>query len=251
MALMEFLTANLLNTTTLMTMQAANTGTAAYAFDRNISLGFTSVNYNSTTASVISITFPQATVISNVMLQNHNLRDFRIYYNSVTANSIIATTTNSATSTYTLFASVTVNSIDIQMNNTITGSSEKAFGEFVVAERRLQFVRNPSTENYIAAIKRKQIIHEMPDGGVKVYNIRDKFNANLKWQFITDAFRSSLLTEYNRALPIYFVPFPTTTGWSGDAYEVLVTGDFDFRYGENSKTQGWNGGLTIRQTAGG
>lgn len=251
MALMEFLTANAVNTTTQLTMQAANTGTAAYIFDRNINLGFTSVNYNSTTASVISITFSPAVVLSHLMIQNHNLKDFRVYWNSVTANSIIATTTNSATSTYVSFASTTVTVVDIQMNNTITGSSEKSFGELVLGERRLQFARNPSAQDWHPVIRRKQIVHEMPNGGVKVYNIRDNYQARLKWSFISDAFRNSLYTEYVNGNPLYFVPYPTTTGWAGEAYETAIIGDFDFTYGENSKTQGWNGDIMLRQTAGG
>src|SRR3990167_808210 len=115
MAVMEFLTQNLLNTTTMLSFQANNTANSSFIFDRSLSCSWLSVGYNSTTASVISITFPQATVISHVIIQNHNLKDFRVYYNSVTANSIIATTTNSASSTYIGFASVTVNSVDIQM----------------------------------------------------------------------------------------------------------------------------------------
>lgn len=251
MALMEFLTANTLNTTSMMTMQANNTGTAQYAFDRSLTLGFTSVGYDSTTASVISIVFPQATVLSHILLQNHNLKDFRIYYNSVTANSLFVSTTNSATSTYISFSTVTVNTVDIQMNNTIAGSVEKSFGEFVLANRRLVFERNPTVQDWHPIMARKQIVHEMPDGGVKVYNISTKYNAKMKWAFVTDSFKSSLYTEYLNALPLYFIPFPTTTSWSGEAYEVMWVGDFDFVYGENSKTQGWNGDMFLRQTAGG
>ena len=251
MAVMEFLGQNLLNTTTQLTMQASNTSNSDYLYNRNVNLGWSTDGYNSTTAAVISITFGAPTVITHVLIQNHNLRDFRVYYNSVTANSIVALTTNSATSTYANIASITVNSVDIQMNNTITGSAEKVMGEFIVAERRLVFERNPSHTDWKPSIHRKQIIHDMPDGGVKVFNIRDKFQANLSWDYLSDTFTSSLETEFNRAFPLYFVPFPTTTAWDPRAYETNWIGDFDFKHSENSKTQGRSGSIKLRQTSGG
>ena len=52
---------------------------------------------------------------------------------------------------------------------------------------------------------------------------------------------------------MYFVPFPTTTAgeWDGKAAECAWVGDFDFKHGENSKTQGFSGSINLRETAGG
>ena len=253
MAVMEFLDQNLLNTTTMVTTTAASgSGTALYAFDRNTSLGWTSVNYNSTTATVFSIVFAQPVVISHLLLQSHNLRAFSAYYNSLTANSLFtAETTNSATSSYYSFNSVTVSSVDLQMDNTIAGSVEKTFGEIILSNRRLVFAKNPSVGNWKPTIFRKQIVHDMPDGGAKVYNIRDKFRANLEFDFITQSFHDSLKTVHSTAVPLYFLPFPTTTAWDGSAYETVWIGDFNFKHGDNSKTQGYNGSINLRQTSGG
>lgn len=252
MALMEFLKANKLNTTTQLVIQALNTGTAAYLFDRNRKLGFTSSNYNSTTASVISIVFGTPTVLSHVLIQNHNLRQFRVYYNSVTANSLGIVSSNSQTSTYLSFASVTVSSVDIQMDNTIAGSVEKSVGELIFSERRLQFEVNPTTSNYKPKTRRKKIRHEMPDGGVKLLQISDKFSAKIEFDFITGTFTSNLSAIFDEALPIYFVPFPTTTAWGGtgmgEAYEVLWTSDLEFAHGTNDKAQGFNGGFVVEET---
>lgn len=249
---MEFLKQNLLFTTTQMTVPANNTGTMSYVFDRNVSLPFTSVGYNSTSTLVMGITFSPAVNITHVLLQNHNLKDFRIYYNSVTANSIAVETTNSFTYSYFSIPTATsVLSIDIQMNSAMTAGSEKIIGELIISERRLQFERNPSVADWKPSLRRKQIIHEMPDGGVRVYNIRDKFQSKLKWNFITSTFHSNLNTVFTEANPLYFVPFPTTTAWPGEAYEVLWTGDFDFKHGDNAKAAGYTGNMEIRQTAGG
>lgn len=251
MALMEFLKANKLNTTTMLVVPAANTGTQAFLFNRNTRLGFTSVNYNSTTAAVISVVFGQPTVLSNILLQNHNLRQFRVYYDSVTANSLGIVTGNSATSTYLSFASVTVSSVDIQMDNTIAGSVEKALGELVLTERRLQLERNPGHGDWKPIFYRKKIRHEMPDGGTKQLVIRDKFRAKLEWEFVTNSFRESLLSVYEDGSPVYFAAYPTTTGWDGRAYEVNWTNDWDFTYSSNNKDSGQGGSIVLEETPGG
>lgn len=249
MADMEFLKQNVLDTTTMLLVPAGNTGTISYLFDRNRNLGFTTVNYDSNTSAVVSIVFAAPTVLSNIFLQNHNLKQFRVYYNSVTANSLANFTTNSATSTYLSFASITVSAIDIQMDIATTTGVEKSIGEAVVAERRVQFERNPTFSDFAPVVARKKITHEMPDGGKTHYIIKDKFKAGLKWKFITTAFRAQLRTVYDDALPFYYLPFPTTTGWDGVAHEVLWDNDFDFAHDDNSKTQGFGGEIKLWETS--
>lgn len=257
MAVMEFWRQNLLNTTTMVTTTANNgAGTFAYAFDRNLRLKYVSVGYNSNTTMAFSVKFVQTTPVSHILLQNHNLRQFRIYYDSTTANSLAVVSSNSATSTYISFATVQAASIDVELELQQTSGSpasntEKFFGELVIGDRLLAFERNPSHDNWAPTSRRKQIVHEMPDGGVKVFQIHDKFSASMKFHYVTTAFRDNLYTVWSSANSMYFVPFPTTTGWDGRAYEVAWLGDFDFTYEENSKTQGFVGSINLRETAGG
>ena len=232
----------------------SNTGTVQYLFDRNPNLTYSSVNYNSTTATVISIELSTSTIISHLMLQNHNFRAFRAFYNSATANTFspdINVTQNSATSHYFSFTSITVNSIQIQVDNTIAGSVEKSIGEIIVTERRLQFERNPTADEWHPRIRRRQIVHEMPDGGAKVYQIRDKYRARIGWDFITESFQNNLKDVFEDATPFVFAPFPTATGWDGVAPEVSWIGDFNFKHGDNAKDAGYSGDLDLWETAGG
>lgn len=252
MAVMEFLDANFINTTTMVTTTAGNgSGTVQYLFDKNRNLGYTTVGYTTNTSSVISVVFTTPQVLSHVVIQNHNLRQFRGFWNSVTANSLFNVTSNSATSSYFSFASVTVNSVDLQMDLAFTADTEKIVREHTVSNRRLVFDRNPSIGDWSPVINRKQIVHEMPDGGVKVYNIRDRFRGTLSWEFLNASFTSQLRTVYNNALPIAFIPFPTTTAWDGDAYEAMWIGAFNFKHADNSKTQGQSGSIQLREVAGG
>lgn len=249
MARMEFLSANLLNTSTQLHVES-NLVTAPYLFDRSVSLGYSSDGFIGATTTVISVEFDAATVLSHILIQNHNMKNFRLFYNSVTANSLEVITSNSATSSYFLVNSVTVSSIQLQIDATMLGTDEKQVGELVLSERLIQFERNPTQSQWNPTVFRKQIEYEMPDGGTSVFNVKDKYRTTMSWEFITSSFRDSLFSIYEDAVPLYFLPFPTTTGWDGGAYESVWTGDFDFKHATNDKQQGYSGSLTLKETPG-
>lgn len=250
MARMELHRANFIETTSALSVDAGNTGTAQYLIDKNIKLRFISSGYNGATATTIVASFGANKVISHVFIQNHNLKDFSVYYNGTTTNSLFSTTTNSATSTYISFNSVTVQSVSIKANSTITNGEEKEIGEFVVTERRYQFERNPSIEDFKYKIDRKQIRHVMPDGGVVLFNIRDKYKTDLKIEFFSQSSHDTLFSIYDDSDPIYFLPEPTATSWNGNAFPMVWSGPFDLRYSTNIKSVGYSGRITLEEEPG-
>lgn len=249
---MEFLTANRVNTTSALVVPSGNTGTQAYLFDRNRELGFSSVGYESNSSLVVTVSFSSSEVLSHVLLQNHNLKQFRVFYDGVTANSWANVTTNSQTSTYIEFSSTTVSSVTIQMDVAMTTNTEKFIGELYMGERVLSFVVNPPAQGYQPTQKKKRIRHEMPDGGVKLLQISQKFNTSIRLEYITETFKAGLKSVYDAGLPNYFVPFPTTSAWGaqsmGEAYEVLWTSDWDFTFRTNDKQQGYGGAIVLEET---
>lgn len=255
MSLMQFIGPNILNTTTVFTTTSAGfTGTLSRLFDRVISVPWETLGYTSNTSALISIYFGTNTVISRVFLENHNLRQFRIFYDSLTANAFspaINVSSNSETSSFFEVSSVTVQSIHLQIDRSIASDDERSIGELVIANGGFTFEMNPSIKNYKAQLYKKQIRHEMPDGGTKVFNIKDKFRAKLTWAFISETFKNQLFDAFEDNSAFYFVPFPTSTGWDGIAYEVVMVGPFDFNYGSNVRASGWSGSISIEETAGG
>lgn len=245
MAVMEFLGQNLVNTTTQVAVQS-NTSTAAYLYNRNRTLGYTSSGYNTTTATTITISFTAATPVSHVMLLNHNIQNYSILASGVT---ISVSTTNSATSSYFSFATISTAQLVFTLTSVFTaGGGEKQIGELIIANRQLQFVNNPTVENYQPTVQRTQVRHEMPDGGVTLYNIRNKFKGSVGLTFITRAFHDNLLSIYETATPVYFIPFPTATSWDGRAYETVWSGPFDFKYSSNVESVGYSGNISVEET---
>lgn len=244
---MEILSQNLINTTTMIRSESG-TGLTQYLFDRNRSLGYATVGYSGATASTISIEFSVPTVISVLLLQETNLEAVSGYYDSMTANSLFSLTGSSDGSLYIPFNSITVSSFQLQLNG---ATGERNIGEMVLCDRLLSFERNPAVSGFTPSISRKQVEHEMPDGGRVLFNIRDKYRASLNWKFITPSFHNNLLSIYEMADPFYFVPFPTTSAWDGRGHEVVWVGDFDFKHSTNDRQQGYSGGINMRETPSG
>lgn len=249
---MLFLRQNELNTTTQIVVDAANTISVANILDRDINTKWVTIGYGTNTSTNFSIEFATATAIDRVFLQNHNLKQYRIFYNSLTSNTFtpaISETTNSATSNYYTFATITVSSITLQLDLATTADTEKQVGEFYVGQLMLSLERNPPANNYRPLIDRHQVVHRMPNGGVSQFIVADKFRTQLKWDFLTESFTSQLLDIYETGTTFYFVPFGTTTSWDGKAYEVAWTNDFDFRHSDNNKDAGYSGSITIEEVA--
>lgn len=249
MAVMEFLEKNYLDTTTMVKVDS-NTGLSSYLFDRNVGMPYVTDGYTTNTSTIISIELDATTTISNILLQNHNLKDFRLFYDSVTANSIDIVSSNSATSSYFDFSTISAKTIQLQMDEAQTVDTEKSVGEFIITEKLLAFPRNPNSQLYKPKIDRTQVKHIMPDGGIVLFNIKNKYKAKIGLKYITSSFYASLLDIYEDADPLYFIPFPTTTAWDGLAYAVVWSGDFDFTFGDNAKNT-YSGNINIEETISG
>jgi len=251
MSKFEFLDQNLINTTS-MCIADSGSGTFSYLYDRNLALDYITTDYTGATSTTLNIVFSQPTVVSRVLLQNHNLKAFKIYYNSATANVFspdCAVTANSSTNHYFAFNSTTVSSIQIQMDDVIA-TGERSIGELVISDCNTQFEVNPEADNYDPKLFKQKVKHIMPDGGTSLFVVDSKFQATIKMRYITTAFKDDLLALYNAGSAFYFVPEPTASAWLGQAHEVVWTNDWNFTFADNSKTQGWNGHVTIEETPG-
>jgi len=249
---MVFNKKNNLNTTTQVAVDAANTLTVENIFDRDLGTKWTTIGYSTNTSTNLTVSFSSSVVIDRVFLQNHNLKQFRIFYNGATANTFtpaINETTNSATSNYYTFATITVSSVTLQVDLATTADTEKEVGEFYIGQLLLSMERNPPANSYKPIIDRQQVVHKMSNGGVTQFVVANKFKTNLKWNFLSESFTSQLLNLYETATSFYFVPFGTTTSWDGRAYEVAWTNDFDFRHSDNNKDAGYGGSISLEEIA--
>lgn len=248
---MQFLKQNFFDTTTLATVNDG-TSTVENLFDRDINTKYARDINTGTAQQDIVVSLSAATVISKIFLQNHNLKNFSIFYDATTTNQFspnISKTTNSETSNYFDVTSVTVSSITLRMLSTTSGGNSVTVGQLYLGNTVLSFERNPRAADYRPTIQRKQVLHKMPNGGVVQFIVDEKFKADIKWKFVTNSFTTQLLNVYETGSAFYFVPFPTSTSWDGRAHEVVWANAFDFRHSSNNKDAGQGGKIQIMETS--
>lgn len=253
---MEFIEANLIQTTTSITVDS-NTATAENLFDRDTTFQyFTSGFNNDLTTASITLSLTASTNISRMAIMGHNLKAFTIFYNGVTANTFSFTSTadtttsdyssNSQTSIYLTFATQAVSSVTIDMKSTIVADSEKAIGYFYMGDTKLVFPRIPNAQSYSPSYNSKEVVHKMSDGGTRLHYIDTKFQASIKFKYIEQSFRDDLYTLWKEKTSFVFVPWGTHTGWDGILHEVIWPGSFDFfKYSDNAAASGFTGKIGL------
>lgn len=256
---MEFIKANLINTTTQIAVNS-NTTTVANLFNRDPYYQYyTDGLNNDLTTGSITISFDTTTPVSRIALLDINLKNFSIFYNGATANTFSLTTTgstiassfttNTQESMYLRFSTVQCSSITIDMKKTITADQEKILGLFVISDLYLELTQIPDAKGYKPTLNPKQIVHTLSDGGTRVHNVRKKFNLNISLDYVPTSLRDSIKTIYDLGLPFNFCPFGTTTGWDSILFESVWTGPFNFyEFSDNAVSSGFSGNIVLKET---
>lgn len=254
----DFLKANYFTTSSVASV-GSNTSTVSNMIDRNTTTTYETLGFPSTTATTLIVTPNTASVISRIVLINHNLKSFRIYYNSLTSNTFtldadydtVATlwTGNSATSHYLITSSITVASLHIQMTAATAADTEKFIGELYIGQEHILLTRNPDASRYKPKENEKNFLHEMSDGGIVRYHLANKYEATIDFDFVSEADRTTFRTIYDTNAPFDFTPFPKKTGWDERIYEVNWTNGFDFfQLQSNVLANGFKGKIQLRET---
>jgi hypothetical protein len=257
---MEVLDRNFINTTTMMSV-STGTNTVARLIDRKPSTQYSSSGDNSdaTTTSII-VRFNETQSVDRIVLQNINLKSFRIQLiNTVAALfspvNFITTTSdlsnNSATNLYMYLSETTYcTGLAIYATSTMIANEEKKVGQIWVNNQILQFEKNPDKSQYKPVITRKEFPHAMSDGGTALYVLDKKYKAKINLGFQSDTMRQDLEDLHDRWTPFVFVPYPTGTAWDGRIYEVNWIGGFNFEeLSDNYIDNGYKGSLDIRETS--
>jgi hypothetical protein len=254
---MEFLTANLINTTTQIAV-SANTSVASNLFNRDPLYQYYTENYadDSLTAS-ITITFDATTSVSRISLKDTNLKEFTMFYNGATSNSFALTNStatsswnsNAETDLYLKFPTTLCTSITIDMKKTITANQEKRIGLLTIADLYLELTQIPSANNYKPKIVPKQVVHKLSDGGTRIHNVKKKWTTSVSLDFVSKTIRDSLEDLYDLQDPFNFCPFGTASSWDALLFEAVWDGPFNFyEYSDNASSSGFSGDITMKET---
>jgi hypothetical protein len=255
---MEFIKANYLNTTTQISVNS-NTGTASNLFNRDSIYQYYSDQFaNDLTTASINITFDATTAVSRIALLDTNFKQFKIFYNGATANSINLVNGDTTVCDYTgstdlnkyfSFSTIQVSSITIEAMKTVTADHEKRLGMLLISDLEFEFSKVPSAQSYKPRIIPKQIVHKLSDGGTRIQTVRRKWETKLNLDYISATERDSLYDLYITSSEFNFAAFGTSTGWAGLLFECVWDGPFDFyEYSDNATSAGFSGSISLKET---
>jgi len=254
---MDFLVGNYLNTTTMISVDSG-TLTFSNLFNPDKTKQWVSSGYNDDTATeILTISFSQTLTVDRIGIKEHNLKEFKIFYNGNTATTLPLASGDTTTISYTgcsetsQFFNITptdCTSVSLYMTKTQTANSEKALGYLYVGESLLELPRIPSAKNYKIAKTTTRITHTLSDGGKRLQKISEKWNVQIKLNNLSDSSVKSLEDVYDRKAPLYFSALGTTTGWNGVLFETVWEGDFGFwEYSDNAVDAGHDGNIKLNE----
>jgi hypothetical protein len=257
---MEFIRKSFIDTTTSIVVNS-NTETAINLMLRDERYQYASDGLNvDGTVATIRINFAATQSVSRIALVGHNLKEFRVYYNGVTANTFNLTstgattvsyfTTNSETSTYLKAAAVDCTSVSIDMYQTIIANQNKAIGYLAVSNLLSDLDgRVPRAQNYRPLFTPKEVIHELSDGSFRSQVIDRKFSANISLDFVEEAAKNEIKAVFDLHDDFIFAAFPTTTGWDEVIFPCIWKGPFEFHeVTDNAISAGYSGSIRLLET---
>lgn len=209
-------TKNYVNSDDVFTVSS---GSAAWssAYDRDTLSQWISSGANSDATDVtITMTFYEGTAavsrtIDSLLMINHNIKAFDIYYWDGAAYQLWHSFTGLASSTtfYSL-SSQTTTAVQIILHTTQTPNQEKAIGELNLMALLLDL----GVDLYTYKIQFRQRVKDLPlgDGSLKraiirwTYNRIEKYECTWSLILITEAQRNSLLTIKQLGTPFLWYP---------------------------------------------
>lgn len=256
---MELWKPNFLNTTTGFVVNT-NTLTAEYVLRPDVTFQFVSNGFadDNTTVSMV-YSFDETMTVSRLALAGLNAREFRIFYNGLTANTFALTSTgatvasswsaNSETAMALKATPVYCTSVTLEMKKTMVPNAEKAIGYFVVSQERISFSRLPAAKGYSPSFNAKEVVHSLSDGRTRIQKIGDYWSAELKMDYVSESFREELRDVYDLNDAHIFVPFGTTTAWDRVIFPCVWQEPFDFfRFSDNAPAAGFEGSIQLLET---
>ncbi len=247
--------------------------------DRNVERKWISTSGDQTATVTIAIN----KTIDTIIIQNTNMLDFSVKYNSGSQFNPEVSDENSSQEAFTIVDednnylidnsgnyvvsagvatrvlnnfyfkvdSVGVTSVTLQINSTVDGAAAK-IGQFIVTKQVYQLVGGGSMDVNPSV---KQFTKELSDGGVSKVYVRSTNDYDVKIVNSSNQERYNLMQIYdiNKRDAFIFVPRPAmfTDYWDGLGDHVNWVNAFEFANPYNQIIEnGWTGKIKLKQSSG-
>lgn len=241
-------TKNYVNSDDLFTATHGS-GSIGNIYDRdNASQWITSSANNDSTTVQIDVTFYEGTTainrtIDTLILLNHNLKNFVLYYwDGSTFQTWLTVTAEASANSVKSLSSQTISKIRLEMTLTQTTNAEKAIGELVLCA--LQLDLGVDLDEYDVTYRQKIKPLQLGDGTMQqvlIYwapNRTEKYEAKIKMRMVPEALFNSLKAIKETGIP--FLWYPESLQRPSEIWYVHWTNTWRFRYTDKFKNAGYD-----------
>jgi hypothetical protein len=201
---------------------SSGAGAIGSIYDRDKTTQWKSSGANDDTTTVtIDVTFFEGTIatsrtITRILVLNHNLKLFNLYYWDGAAWQLIqAYTAVAAAYTVCTFAAQTTAKIRLEMVTTQTPNQEKAVGSLIATDLWMNIGYDFDT--YDLQFREKVKVITLGDGSIRKFNIRgngnrvQKYEAHAAWSFLPVATMDALKAIKESNTPFLWYPESVTS----------------------------------------
>jgi len=259
--MMQFISENLVNTTSLLSSNLDILSATSHLIDRKDSVYRFSVTITANLYGYIKVSFYQTTPVSLICLKDvstSNCYSVRITRETIGAEMFFTATTGDTTSSrwstftgnkYYAFATQSCKDIYFRADFTTTAGTMGTvwIGELFIGDVNLNFEYDPDIKSFNPVFNPKQFIHEASDGGIIKYKLQDSYSLSLSREYISQTEYDSLKDLYDKDSHFSFIPFPTGTAWDGELYEVNWINNWNFKFSDNYKSNGYSGEIELAE----
>lgn len=186
-------------------------------------------------------------VADTLIIQNCNFKNYYIGVNH--SLSAVGVTAGTDENIYHEFSAPhTITSVSIHIASLTSGDIAQ-IGQMIVASKQYELTRNPNFSAYEPKLIGLRIEKEMADKGTVTYKADEKFQARIGLSHVSQTVADTIKDMYRTLGAYLFVPWATTAVWDGEAYEVNMAGDYNFKHDSNDLTiPYYMGDIVIKET---
>lgn len=238
-------TANIITSSSYISVDSnmLDSNTAKVLYDRNRDTKY-SINFGS--YKIITIDFQTSKTFDIIVLNNHNFKDFVIYYydpfSSIWIQLGFAIGNTQKDNFFKFKSPITCRVVRIVVNALQSGSTLE-IAEIWITKTWYEFERNFDTYNKQKF--RKQDIYRLGMGEMKMWWIYEKYKASIVCNYCSETMINSLKEIWDSPDAFTFIPEPDDM--PSDIYLCHIINEFNAQYISNWKGAGYTITLEIEE----
>ena len=242
-----FLSSNYLRLSTAIITVSTGSSSKSKLYDRDKNTQWSSVGSNDTITESIEVDFGVSKQIDTLLLQNINLKNFKLQYWTGSAWADVtgvAETTWANNYYYKEFTAITTQKVKLLMYSTQTANQEKKVGEMWVMLKKYE-IPDPNTFKFKPENIEINGYYRLGDGTQESWYIKSKWSNKIPFEYLSQSVTDSLKSIYDEHSAFTIYPEPIEK--PSECYEVNWTSKWNAYYVDTIKGNGYNLDMNVEE----